>query len=39
VTINGAMQVISSDYTESSATQIIFTSGLNAGDVVLFRAT
>lgn len=39
VTVNGAMQVITTDYTESSATQVIFVTGLNAGDVVLFRAT
>ena len=38
VTINGAMQVIAIDYTESSATQVIFVTGLNLGDVVLFRA-
>lgn len=37
VSVNGAVQVVGIDYTETSSSSVTFTSGLNAGDVVLFK--
>lgn len=37
VSLNGALQVPGVDYTETTSTSITFTSGLNAGDVVLAK--
>lgn len=39
VTINGAVQVITADYAETTSTQVTFVTGLNLGDIVLFKAT
>ena len=37
VSVNGAVQISVVDYNETSSSSVTFTSGLNTGDVVLFR--
>lgn len=39
VSVNGAVQIAGTDYVETNSTTITFTSGLNAGDVVVMRVT
>jgi len=39
VSVNGAVQISGTDYTEPNNTQITFASGLNEGDVVVLRIT
>lgn len=37
VSLNGAVQVVNVDYTETAANQVTFATGLNSGDVLLFK--